>query len=78
MMTSCANYKYNGFIDCLKKIVRKEGPKSLFRGGNIIFLQAMSGSTIYYIFDKIFATMSTKHWHFFCGRVNNSLGPDFY
>lgn len=23
MMTSCANYKYNGFIDCLSKIVRK-------------------------------------------------------
>ena len=61
MMTSCANYKYKGFFDCLKKIIKKEGFTSLFRGGNIIFLQAMSGSTIYFIFDKIFTTMSAKH-----------------
>lgn len=41
--------------------MKKEGFTSLFRGGNIIFLQAMSGSTIYFIFDKIFTTMSAKH-----------------
>jgi hypothetical protein len=60
-MTSCADYKYKGFFDCLKNIVKKEGVGSLFRGGNIIFLQAMSGSTIYYIFDKMFFNMSAKN-----------------
>ena len=61
MITSCANYKYKGFMDCLISIVKHEGFMSLFRGGNIIFLQACSGSTIYYIFDKIFASMSARH-----------------
>ncbi len=61
MMTSCANYKYKGFTDCLSRIIKQEGFLSLFRGGNIIFLQACSGSTIYYIFDKIFTNMSSRH-----------------
>jgi solute carrier family 25 (adenine nucleotide translocator) protein 4/5/6/31 len=60
IMTSCASYKYKGFVDCFQNIVRQEGVMSLFRGGNIIFLQACSGSTIYYIFDKLFTDSSSQ------------------
>ena len=46
MMTSCQNYKYDGFIDCSKKVFKKEGIKGFFRGGSIMFFQSFAGAFI--------------------------------
>lgn len=53
MLTGCANYKYNGFLDCCKRIWQKEGAKGFYCGAPMIFLQSATGATIYFMFDKI-------------------------
>jgi len=53
MLTSCQNYKYNGFADCCRKIWEKEGAKGFYMGAPMIFLQSATGATIYFMFDKI-------------------------
>lgn len=53
MMTSGERYKYGGFLNCSKYIWKNEGLLGFFYGGKIIFLQGLTGSTIYFCFDRI-------------------------
>jgi solute carrier family 25 (mitochondrial adenine nucleotide translocator), member 4/5/6/31 len=57
MMTSGASYKYRGFLDCCKKIWRREGLRGFYAGGPVIFIQSASGATVYFIIDKIMKNM---------------------
>lgn len=45
--------KYGGFFDCLIKVCKNEGFRSLFRGGPVIFLQSLSSSCVLYTYDKL-------------------------
>lgn len=45
--------KYTNFFDCLKKIYRKEGISSFYRGGPVIFLQSVSSSCALLTYDRI-------------------------
>lgn len=38
---------YSGPVDCLKQIVKQEGPKGLFKGGPVIVLRDMIGYLFY-------------------------------
>jgi len=44
MMTSGAKEKYNGSIDCARKIVKNEGVASLFKGAGANILRGMAGA----------------------------------
>ena len=52
MMTTCQNYKYEGFIDCSKQVFKKEGIKGFFRGGSIMFFQSFAGAFILCLYEK--------------------------
>jgi hypothetical protein len=53
MLTCCQSDKYNGFLDCASTIFKKEGFRGYFSGASMIFLQSITGATIYFMFDKI-------------------------
>lgn len=53
--------KYMGFFDCLSKVYKSEGSRSLFRGGSMIFFQSLSSSCVLYTFDKVGSLMKGKH-----------------
>jgi hypothetical protein len=59
MLTTCQNYKYRGFFDCSRQIWAKEGICGFFRGAPMIFLQSVTGATIYFCFDKIIRDLKT-------------------
>lgn len=54
--------KYTGFFDCLARIYQKEGLKSFFRGGPVIFLQSLSSSIVLYSYDKLAADGRKLQW----------------
>lgn len=53
MMTSCQDYKYDGFFDCCRKIYKTEGITSYFRGGTIMFAQSFTGAAVLFMYDKV-------------------------
>lgn len=60
MLTSCADYKYKGFLDCCGRIWSQEGLRGFFCGAPVIFLQSATGATIYFIFDKVIGDMKQR------------------
>lgn len=50
--------KYNGMVDCFKKIWAKEGMRGIFLGWKMSWLQSLTGSTVYYYYDKLFTDYS--------------------
>ena len=54
MMTSTKSGKYKNFLDCCAKIYQREGIRGFFTGSPVIFLQSITGASIYFVFDKIF------------------------
>jgi solute carrier family 25 (adenine nucleotide translocator) protein 4/5/6/31 len=46
--------KYSGMVECLKHICQKEGVRGLFLGWNMTWFQSLTGSTVYYFYDKLF------------------------
>lgn len=53
MCSSNNSFKYNGFMDCSYKVYSREGLKSFFRGGPIMFFQSLSASLVLFSYDKI-------------------------
>lgn len=44
--------KYDGFIDCFKKIVEKEGPKGLFKGLVPCYLKVIPATAILFMTNE--------------------------
>jgi len=53
MMTSGQAEKYNGSLDCLTKILKKEGPMSLMKGAGANILRGIAGAGVLSGFDKL-------------------------
>lgn len=52
--------KYNGPIDCLKKVYAEQGVRGLYKGTALTFLRDGPGSVAYYGFYEVFKNMLTK------------------
>jgi hypothetical protein len=46
--------KYNGMINCYKSIWLNEGIRGIFLGWHMTWFQSLTGSTVYYFYDKLF------------------------
>ncbi len=53
MMTSGQAYKYGGFIDCLTKMIKYEGIKSLYKGWQLSLGQGLGAAGCLVLFDAI-------------------------
>lgn len=53
MMTSGEAVKYKSSFDAFQQIVRKEGYKSLFKGGGANFLRAIAGAGVLSGYDQL-------------------------
>ena len=53
MMTSGEGEKYAGSIDCARKIVAKEGWRSLFKGAGANVLRGVAGAGVLALYDKL-------------------------
>ena len=53
MMTSGQAEKYNGSIDCFRKIMAKEGFMSLMKGAGANILRGVAGAGVLSGFDKV-------------------------
>ena len=52
--------KYNGPIDCLKKVYAEQGVRGLYKGTALTFLRDGPGSVAYYGFYEVFKNLLTK------------------
>lgn len=53
MMTSVEAVKYKSSLDAFQQIVKKEGPKSLFKGAGANILRAVAGAGVLAGYDKL-------------------------
>lgn len=53
MMTSGEEVKYRSSLDAFSQILKKEGPKSLFKGGGANILRAVAGAGVLAGYDKL-------------------------
>lgn len=53
MMTSGEAIKYKSSLDAFSQIVKKEGPKSLFKGAGANILRAVAGAGVLAGYDKL-------------------------
>lgn len=53
MMTSGEAVKYKSSLDAFSQIVKKEGPKSLFKGAGANILRAVAGAGVLAGYDKL-------------------------
>lgn len=53
MMTSGEAVKYSGSFQCFSIILKKEGPKSLFKGAGANVLRAVAGAGVLAGYDKL-------------------------
>lgn len=53
MMTSGQAVKYNGAIDCMRKVVAAEGVKSLFKGCGANILRGVAGAGVISMYDQL-------------------------
>lgn len=53
MMTSGQAVKYNGALDCLRKIVAAEGVSSLFKGCGANILRGVAGAGVISMYDQL-------------------------
>jgi len=53
MMTSGQAVKYNGSMDCMLQIIRKEGTMALFKGAGANILRGIAGAGVLSGFDKL-------------------------
>lgn len=60
MMTSGQAVKYNGAIDCMRKVVAAEGVKSLFKGCGANILRGVAGAGVISMYDQLQVMMLGK------------------
>jgi len=53
MMTSGEAVKYNSSLHCFREIIKKEGPKSLFKGAGANILRGIAGAGVLAGYDKL-------------------------
>lgn len=53
MMTSGEGEKFSGSIDCGRKIIQKEGWKSLFKGAGANILRGVAGAGVLALYDRL-------------------------
>ncbi|EDK45548.1 MC/SLC25 family protein [Acetobacter pasteurianus] len=53
MMTSGQKVKYNGALDCARKVVAAEGVKSLFKGCGANILRGVAGAGVISLYDQL-------------------------
>lgn len=53
MMTSGEAEKFNGSIDCARKILAKEGVKSFFKGAGANILRGVAGAGVLSLYDRL-------------------------
>lgn len=53
MMTSGEAVKYNGSIDCARKILAAEGVKSFFKGAGANVLRGVAGAGVLALYDRL-------------------------
>merc|ERR1712130_734116 len=60
MMTSGQSVKYNGAIDCFRKVVAAEGVASLFKGCGANILRGVAGAGVISLYDQLQVIMFGK------------------
>ena len=53
MMTSGETVKYKSSLDAFQQILKKEGPKSLFKGAGANILRAIAGAGVLSGYDQL-------------------------
>ena len=53
MMTSGEKVKYNGSLDCLRQVIKTEGPGALYRGCGVNVVRGVAGAGVLSGFDKL-------------------------
>ncbi|CAN7005463.1 unnamed protein product [Brassica rapa subsp. trilocularis] len=72
MMTSGEAVKYKSSMDAFQQILKKEGPKSLFKGAGANILRAIAGAGVLSGYDKLQLLLLGKK--FGSGSVHNRSG----
>ncbi|CCK73115.1 ADP/ATP carrier protein AAC1 KNAG_0M02620 [Huiozyma naganishii CBS 8797] len=62
MMTSGQAVKYNGAMDCMRKIVRQEGATSLFKGCGANIFRSVAAAGVISIYDQLQLIMFGKQF----------------
>lgn len=52
IMTSGVPNSYTNSIECMKKIIQKEGVKSLYKGHGANILRSLAGAGVLVLYDK--------------------------
>jgi hypothetical protein len=55
-----APHKYKNGRECFRHIIRNESVGSLFKGGRILGVQAITFSILLYVYDRMFTEIFRK------------------